>query len=94
MDGFRDAAVSDASARAAQLARTLAVARALVLGGRAVDLRGIEDGVGALCARTLDLGPADAKALVPALHALRARLDELAAAVHQAAEAGAGDRPD
>jgi hypothetical protein len=52
---------------AERLARTLGIARALAQGGRRLDLAGFEDGVGLLCAQTLDLPPAEGRALLPLL---------------------------
>jgi hypothetical protein len=62
---------------AERLARTLAVARALAIAGRQVDLAGIQDGVGLLCAKTLDLPRTEARRLLPALHELLAQIDSL-----------------
>ena len=72
-----DAAPQRLATLAERLARTLAVARALTLAGRHVDLTGIEDGMGLLCAKTLDLSRAEAQCLLPALYELRAQLDSL-----------------
>ena len=62
---------------AERLSRTLAVARALALAGRHVDLTGIEDGVGLLCAKTLDLDRPDARVMLPSLFELVAQIDSL-----------------
>jgi|SRR5271156_6671007 len=72
------------AALAERLARTLAVARALVLSNRTVELAGLQDGIGALCAQTLDLPPAEARLMVPVLHELTAQIDALTAALHAA----------
>ncbi len=66
---------------AARLSRTLALSRALIQSGRTLDLTGVEDGVGLLCAQTLDLPPDEARALLPALHDLLWQLDQVSAAV-------------
>jgi hypothetical protein len=66
---------------AERLSRTLAVARALALAGRHVDLAGIQDGIGLLCAKTLDLPRPEARRLVPALHELMAQIDSLSVAM-------------
>jgi len=66
---------------AERLSRTLAVARALASSGRQVDLGGIQDGVGLLCAKTLDLPHRDARSLLPALHELLAQMDSLRVAL-------------
>jgi hypothetical protein len=60
-----------------RLARTLGVARALAESGRDLDLRGIVDGVGRLCAQTLDLPPADARGMVVMLREVLAQVDAL-----------------
>lgn len=60
---------------AAGLDRTLVVASALVETGRSVDLAGIENGVGQLCAGVLDLPPELGRELRPTLIALGLRLD-------------------
>lgn len=57
------------------LDRMLVVASALIETGRIVDLAGIENGVGQLCAGVLDLPPELARQLRPALIALGTRLD-------------------
>jgi hypothetical protein len=66
---------------AERLSRTLAVARALSMAGRHVDLSGIQDGIGLLCAKTLDLPRADARLLLPALHEVMAQIDSLSRAL-------------
>lgn len=65
-----------------RLARTLSVARALILSGRTVDLAGIEDGIGLLCAKTLDLAPDEARAMLPTLLAMRGEVESLTAVLH------------
>ena len=67
---------------AERLARTLAVARALAMAGRHVDLGGIQDGVGALCAQALCLDRDNARHLIPALYEVMAQLDRLHCAMH------------
>ena len=66
---------------AARLSHTLALGRALLQGGRRVDLTGIDDGVGVLCAQALDLGHDDALVVVPALREVLAQLELLAASL-------------
>jgi hypothetical protein len=46
-----------------------------------VDLSGIQDGIGLLCAKTLDLPRADARLLLPALHEVMAQIDSLSRAL-------------
>ena len=59
--------------------RVVMLARALAGQGRAVELAGLDQQVGLLCARALDLPPAHGRALRPRLMGLRAELDGLAA---------------
>jgi hypothetical protein len=68
---------------AERLSRTLAVARALALAGRRVDLSGMQDGVGLLCAKTLDLPRGEARHLLPALYELVAQIDSLHHVMHR-----------
>ena len=68
---------------AERLSRTLAVARALILAGRAVELAGIEDGIGMLCAKTLDLPSEQARPMLPALFEMRVQVDSLIAALRR-----------
>ena len=66
------------------VSRLLGMARGLVDAGRMVDLTGLEDQVGLLCAKTLDLPQEDGRAMLGDLVALRAQLDGLEAAMAQA----------
>ena len=70
---------------AERLSRTIGLARGLVRGGRHLDITGIDDGVGILCAQTLDLAPEDASAMVPVLQGVLTQVDLLAAALHRPA---------
>jgi hypothetical protein len=70
---------------ATRVSRTLGVARALAERGRQLDLAGIEDGIGVLCAQTLDLPTADARCMLPVLREVLAQLDCLAAALRREA---------
>lgn len=56
---------------------TLAMARALVRGGRQVDLAGLEEEAAAICAALASSPPAHALPLRPAMLALVAELDAL-----------------
>jgi hypothetical protein len=64
--------------------QTLGLARGLVEAGRSVDLTGLQDQVGLLCAKALDLPPAEGRAMRGDLIALLARVDALTAAVSHA----------
>jgi hypothetical protein len=61
--------------------QTLGVARGLVEAGRYVDLAGLEDQVGLLCAKALDLPPAEGRAMRGELVALLARVEALSVAL-------------
>lgn len=58
-------------ARALELRGTLRVATALVEGGRAIDLAGLEEQIGRLCAAALDVAPDCGRRLRADLVALR-----------------------
>ncbi len=68
---------SAALQRADLLAAMLRIARVLVLRERRVDLAGLEDEVGRLCAATLDLPLDEGRGLLIALHTLASELDTL-----------------
>jgi hypothetical protein len=61
------------------LGGTLAVARALVEGGRRVDLAGLEGDCAALCMALMTLRPPEARRLLPALEDLLLQVNRLAA---------------
>ena len=63
------------------LRKTIAVATALTKARRRIDLAGLEQAVGVLCAKTLDLMPDEGRALRPALINLVQALDALIAAM-------------
>ncbi len=69
---------------ARRLSRTLTLARALVQGGRTLNLTGIDDGIGMLCAQTLDLCAEEARDMRPTLHEVMAQIDLLTAAIRAA----------
>ncbi len=77
---------------ASRLARTIGLARALVQGGRQLDLTGIDDGIGVLCAQTLDLPPDQAQMMLPLLWDMRTQIDSLTAALRGGASPS-GHRP-
>ena len=66
-----------------RLARVLAAAR------RPLDLAGLDDLAGRLCAAALDLPPEQGRALCPALADLLGEIDALAAACREPGGAGA-----
>jgi hypothetical protein len=71
---------------AERLIRTLAVGRALVVAGRTVDMSGIQDGIGVLCAKTLDLSQPQGRQMLPALYELTAQIDRMSQAMRRPAE--------
>ena len=79
-DGAADRRAAD-SARClgTQLIASLATARILLDAGREVDLSGVQDSVGELCARVLDLAPALGPELRALLIALRDEVDRTSA---------------
>ena len=70
---------------AVRVSRTLGVAHALAKRGRQLDLAGIEDGIGILCAQTLDLPNADARCMLPVLREVLSQLDSLSATLQREA---------
>lgn len=60
----------------------LRMAASLVAAGRAVDLDGLQDPVGRVCAGCLDLPPALGRAMRPLLTELVAEIDRLAGLMH------------
>ncbi len=71
-------------ARIASLTGALRVAQTLVQAGRAIDLRGLREQVGVLCAQALDLSPEAGGRAVPGLEALGVALAGLEAALRAA----------
>ena len=63
----------------ASLGGTLELARALLDGGRRIDLAGLDAEAARLCAAVLTLTPEAARPLRPALERLRRQVDGLAA---------------
>ena len=74
-------------ALAEQVRRTIAIARALAGSGRPVDLAGLDQAVGLLCAKTLDLPPDEGRLARPALVAILAEVDQLGATLRASAPA-------
>ncbi len=69
----------------ATLEGMLRVALALVAAERPIDLAGLDQRVGRVCAQALDLPPAEGRALRPRLAALLAGIEALAALLAAAA---------
>lgn len=63
------------------VARMLRLARGMVQAGRRVELEGLDQMVGRLCARCLDLPPEEGRALRPMLAALLVEIDALNASL-------------
>ena len=61
--------------------RTACIARALVRHGRTVQLAGLDNGAGLLCAKALDLPPDSGRTVLADLLELRNEIDQLTAAV-------------
>jgi hypothetical protein len=78
---------------ASRLLRTLGVARALAESGRELDLRGIEDGVGQLCAQTLDLPTPEARCMVVRLREVLGQVDTLTEIFSRTASASTAKPP-
>jgi len=79
-----------AAALAEAACGTLRVARALVDARRSVDLAGLQNAIGRLCAATLDLPAAQGRALRPQLSGVLAELE----ALEQALRAAGDSEPD
>ncbi len=67
------------SSMAEGMLHSLRLARALAGQGRPVELDGMQDSVGLLCAKALDLKPDEGRILRVALVALRDEVDQLSA---------------
>lgn len=82
LDGSADRRAAESVRRlGTQLIACLSTARVLIEAGRSVDLSGMQDSVGELCARALDLPPAMGLELRPLLLTLRAEVDRTTAAL-------------
>jgi len=77
--------VHDAAADIASMSKallvTVSMAAGLTAGGRRVDLTGLDNAVGLLCAKTLDLPPAEGRAACAALLTLLTQVDALSLAL-------------
>lgn len=78
---FPDTPIERARIAAAALRKTAVLARALAISGRSIDLTGLDDQVGLICARALDLPPEGGRALRSDLESLLAEIASLAAAM-------------
>ena len=76
--------VNHLTAECEALSRTMKLCRALAESDRMIDVVSLEGGVGLLCAKALDLDPAEGRALRPALRRLHDDLDDLVAATRAA----------
>lgn len=79
-----DAPLTTVCALADAVRATLRLARGLLASGRQIDLAGLHDMIGLLCARSLDLAPEHGRAMRPRLIDLLAELDALGAALTEA----------
>ena len=75
------APLAELRAFADDVTQTLGVARGLVEAGRSVDLVGLEDQIGLLCAKALDLPSTEGRAMRGDLIALLARVESLSVAL-------------
>ena len=64
-------------AMAEELTETIGMARALASCGRVVDLTGLDQQIGLLCAKSLDLEPDDGRGLRPNLIVLSVAMETL-----------------
>ena len=64
-------------AMAHELTETVGMARALASCGRVVDLTGLDQQIGLLCAKSLDLAPDEGRGLRPHLIVLSVAMDTL-----------------
>lgn len=89
MEPVLSPALSDDFAAAVALAeglrQSLRLARALAGQNRPVELDGMQDSIGMLCAKALDLAPGEGRRLRVALVALREELDQLSATLRATA---------
>ncbi len=74
-------AAADVVARSEVVRHTMQVAAGLAVGGRRIDLTGLDHTVGLLCAKALDLSPAEGRAARTGLVALLTEVDALSLAL-------------
>ena len=73
-------------AMADELTETVGMARVLASSGRVVDLTGLDQDVGLLCAKSLDLSPDQGRSLRPSLIVLSVAMDTLSRVLAAQAE--------
>ena len=74
-------AAADVAALSQGALATVDMAAGLALGGRRVDVAGLDRAVGLLCAKALDLPPAEGHAACAGRFALLTRMDALSSAL-------------
>jgi hypothetical protein len=86
----RQCAMTDPQTQTAMMADAacgmLRMARALVESRRSIELAGLQDAIGRLCAACFDLPPEQGRAMRPQLTAVLAELDALSLALRATAE--------
>ena len=81
-EGYEARATEAVLAMANDLERTVVIAGALLQYGRSIDLTGLDNGVGLLCAKSLDLPPGQGRAVRARLTSLLAALNQLEQLLH------------
>jgi hypothetical protein len=81
-----DSPLGSALTLAQSLTGTLRMARALAQSGRRIDVAGIAEPIGLLCAKSLDLPPEQGREMRGVLMALRQEVDLLAESLRDAAD--------
>ena len=79
-DALHDS-VAAVRALADELAKLLEVTRALVEAGRAIDLTNLDQQIGLLCAKSLDLPPDEGRSIRPRLIVLSGSMEALSRAL-------------
>jgi hypothetical protein len=80
-------------ALAEELTGVVVVAKTLIESGRQIDLTGLNEQVGLLCAASLDLPPDEGRRIRPRLIALSGSLKTLSLALQKAAPCLSAQRP-
>ena len=76
-----------------ELMNVLNVAKSLLEAGHSIDLTGLNDQVGLLCAKSLDLPPDDGRRVRPRLIVLSASIEALSRALQKAAPCSSAPSP-